>query len=413
MQASIAGMNAQATRLATVGDNITNATTVGYKRSESVFSSMVLPATGGSFNAGGVTSNVRYSISDQGSLSYTTSTTDLSVQGAGFFVVKDAADTAFLTRAGGFVPTSDGYLTNSAGYRLTGVPYVDGVAPIVPAGGYDTIEPINLKANGNDLMATPSTTGRLNGNLDADATVVASGTTPAQNIASSTYSHKTAMIAYDNLGRSFMMDIYYTKTADNTWEVAVFSNEDAGADGFPYSSGPITTTTLDFSPLNGKAINAPIIDIPIPGGATLQLDLFGTTQLADTFVINQGTVNGSAVAKVTDYQVSANGVLSAIYNNGEQKALYQLALAAVESPNNLSVISGTVYQRSDSSGQITLGNPNSLGLGSIFSGALENSNVDIANELSELIESQKMYTANSKVFQTSADLLETIANLKR
>jgi len=220
-------------------------------------------------------------------------------------------------------------------------------------------------------------------------------------------------MAYDNLGRSVILDVYYTKVSDNDWEVAVFDQSAASSGGFPYDGGALSTTTISFDPVTGKILNPPIMDVPVPGGKNLKLDLYGTTQKAYDFVIHQGSVDGSPVVKVADYQVDSNGVLSAVYTNGELRSLYQLALAAVESPNNLSVISGTVYQRSADSGNITLGNPNDLGLGAIVSGSLETSNVDIADELAGLIQSQKMYTANSKVFQTGADILETIANLKR
>ena len=118
MRTGVSGMNSQANRLSTVADNIANSSTTGYKRASTEFSSLVLPSTAGSYNSGGVTTTVVNAISKQGALQYTTSVTDLAIDGDGFFVVEDPSGTSFLTRAGAFVPDKDGYLVNTAGYRL-------------------------------------------------------------------------------------------------------------------------------------------------------------------------------------------------------------------------------------------------------------------------------------------------------
>lgn len=118
MRTGVSGMNAQANRLSAVADNIANASTVGYKRAETQFSSLVLPSTGGQYNSGSVLTNVRYGISDQGGIRSTSSTTDLAIDGNGYFVVQGADGSTFLTRAGSFVPDKNGNLVNSAGYYL-------------------------------------------------------------------------------------------------------------------------------------------------------------------------------------------------------------------------------------------------------------------------------------------------------
>ncbi len=116
MRTGVSGMNAQANRLSTVADNIANSGTTGYKRSGTEFSSLIIPTTGGSYTSGGVTTTVRHAISQQGDLKYTTSGSDLAINGDGFFVVQNASGTPFLTRAGSFVPDGEGRLVNAAGF---------------------------------------------------------------------------------------------------------------------------------------------------------------------------------------------------------------------------------------------------------------------------------------------------------
>lgn len=113
------------------------------------------------------------------------------------------------------------------------------------------------------------------------------------------------------------------------------------------------------------------------------------------------------------YSVSSDGMVYATYENGDMRAIAQIVLANVQSPDNLTLLSGNVYAASATSGAIVLGEAGTPGFGSVVSGALETSNVDLASELTEMIEAQRSYTANSKVFQTGADLMDVLINLKR
>lgn len=154
MRTGSSGMTAQASRLSTVADNIANASTTGYKGASTEFSSLLLPSTGGNYNSGAVESEVRYSISEQGALQYTSSSTDLAVNGDGFFVVQDASGQPFMTRAGSFQPNADGELVNAGGYKLLGYPYTESEpAPVV--NGFDGLKPVTVGTD--SLVATPST----------------------------------------------------------------------------------------------------------------------------------------------------------------------------------------------------------------------------------------------------------------
>jgi len=415
MKTAVSGMNAQANRLGTVGDNIANSSTTAYKKSSTAFSSLVLPSTAGSYNSGGVETNVKYSISEQGALEYTTSASDLAIQGNGFFVVQNSAGETFLTRSGDFTPNEQGFLVNSAGYTLLGYSYESGT-PTTVVNSYDGLIPINV--GGSELSAVASTAGKLSGNLNSAAEIIADDL-PSDNNADvdvdmdSTL--KTSLTSYDSLGNPVVYDFYFSKTADSQWELSVYNAADAskaGSGSFPYASGELANMTLEFNS-SGKLATidgAAELSLEVDG---IKFDLAGMTQLAAKSNISSGSVNGSAPSSISSVKIETDGTINAVYADGSAKSLYQIAMATVESPDNLEVSSGNVYRTTSSSGVVTLGFAGSSGFGGIVSGALETSNVDLANELTEMIEAQRSYSANSKVFQTGSDLMDVLINLVR
>ncbi|MCR9137906.1 MAG: flagellar hook protein FlgE [Alphaproteobacteria bacterium] len=412
MRTGVSGMNAQAARLGTVADNIANANTTGYKRSSTEFSSLILPNGGGNYNSGGVNTTVRYAISQEGALQFTTSTTDLAINGDGFFVVQDSSGVSFLSRAGSFVPDSDGNLVNAAGFTVMGYDYGDGL-PTPVVNGFDGLVPINVSQG--ELQATPSTVGVFKANLPSDAPIV-TGVLPSANTAASEHTSKSSLVVYDNLGQEVLLDFYYTKTAAETWEVSVFDRSVATAGtSFPYGSGPLSTTTLDFDATTGEltALSASDITVAVPNGQSLVIDLADMTQLAYEFNVGDANVDGNAPSKVESIEITTDGTVFAKYENGTLEPKYRIALADVQSPDQLLPLTGNVYAQNSESGVVTTGFAGSGNFGSVISGALESSNVDIAEELTSMIESQRSYTANSKVFQTGSDLMDVLVNLKR
>ena len=414
MQTGASGMNAQANRLSTVADNIANSSTPGYKKATTAFSSLILPSSAGSYNSGAVNTSVRYAISEPGPLQFTTSATDLAIDGQGFFIVQDTNGSQFLTRAGSFVPDGTGNLVNAAGFTLLGYDYESGEpAPVV--NGFDGLVPVNI-SSGN-LSATASTSGFFKANLDAGEAIVAPALLPSANAANAEYSHKSSLVVYDNLGKEVLLDFYYTKTAANTFEVAVYDRSTATpGTSFPYGTAALATETLVFDPLaNGVLTLASPKDISmaVPGGGALTIDLKDMTQLNYKFTVQDADVNGNAPSKVTDVEISADGIIYAKQENGDLDPLYRIALANVTSPDNLRPLAGNVYAQGVDSGVITTGFGGSGSFGTIISGAQEGSNVDLAGELTDMIASQRSYTANSKVFQTGSDLLDVLVNLKR
>lgn len=413
MRTGVSGMNAQANKLSAVSDNIANSDTTGYKDAEAEFSTLVIPSTNGNYASGSVNTIVRNSIDKQGDIKGTTSDTDLAIQGSGFFVVQDASGQPFLTRAGSFVPDAAGNLVNASGFTLLGYDYSNGT-PATTANGYAGLVPVNV--NQNDITAEPSTDGVFTSNLPSGATAVAAADLPSTNATGAAYTNKTSLVAYDNLGNEKLVDIYFTKTADNTWEVTAYDNSAASAGtGFPYSSGPLATTQLDFDGTTGKLTGASNTELTltVPNGQAMTIDMSDMSQLAADFDPSAAAVNGHAPSKMKGVTIGTDGTVSAQFDNGDIKPLYKIALADVSSPDNMETLPGNVFLPTQDSGNVQLGFASSGSLGKIQSGALESSTVDLGTELTEMISSQRSYTANSKVFQTGSDLLNILVNLQR
>ncbi len=412
MRTGVSGMAAQGSKLGAVSDNIANVNTVGYKRASTEFSSLISEGNHSEYNSGGVETTTRYAISDEGLIMGSTSKTDLAIRGNGFFVVTDAGGTPYMTRAGAFVKNGSQELVNSAGFYLMGYPIQNG-DPTVVANSLDGLERINLANVAYE--ANPTVSGTLKGVLDSNATVIAPGTLPSDNVAGSTYSSKASIVSYDNLGNKTFLDVYMAKTgtAPDTWQAVVFDQAGATAGGFPYAVGPLANVALAFGP-TGQLTTAPAnFTVAIPGGATATIDFSQVSQVATGETALELAVDGNPPSAVESVDIANDGTVYAVFENGARRATYRIPLATVPSPDQLTPQSGNVYSVNNMSGDVIVGFPESGSFGSIRSGALEQSNVDLATELTAMIESQRSYTANSKVFQTGSEILDVLVNLKR
>lgn len=412
MRTSVSGMAAQANRLATVADNIANVGTVGYKRSTIEFQTQVLDSNTGSYNSGSVQSSVRSSIDQQGALRTSTSPTDLAISGDGFFIVESAGGDQYLTRAGAFQVDNEGNLVNGAGNFLLGYDIRDtGLAPV--ANGFAGLSQINVGLA--ELRAVPTSEAQLLPNLPDSAPVTAAGNLPSANAVTSEYSGRSSLVGYDPLGNEVTVDVYFAKSGADTWDVAIYDRATATNGGFPYTGGTLTTGSITFDPLTGKVAGGGTTELNfnMPGGNPVVLDMTGITQLGTEYVVNAASTDGSAPTALERIEVDNDGIVYGIYQNSYAEPIYQLALATVPSTNNLRQLPGNTYTVTVNSGDVLVGLPASEGFGGIRSGALEESNVDMATELTIMIESQRSYTANSKVFQTGSDLMDVLINLKR
>lgn len=412
MRTGVSGMNAQTNRLSVVADNVANVNTTGYKSSSCEFSSLLLSDNNANYECGSVLTAVRHHVSEQGNFSGTTSLTDLAINGTGFFIVADPSGSPFLTRAGSFVANDQGALTNAAGFTLLGFPLSAGEPqPIINS--FSNLLPVNLE--NLPLIATASTKGNFETNLPAGAVAVDPASLPSLNGANASFTAKSSLIAYNSLGGEVKLDLYLSKTAPNSWEVAVFDGRDAAqSGGFPYATGPLATQALTFTDDGKLTPDADAaISFTIPGGADFTLDLGGTTQLAADYMVRSASVDGMPAGEPQSLEIARDGRVYGIYDHGTRVALYQIPLARVTSPDLLMPLAGNVYAPSTESGDVDIGFPQSAGLGSILSERLEQSTVDLAGELTEMIDAQRSYTANSKVFQTGSELMDVLVNLKR
>ncbi len=389
---SASGMSAQSAWLNAISDNIANVSTIGYKQASTEFSSLVLSSgLTADYQSGSVIVDPSVAIGGQGALNSTTSTTDLAIQGNGFFIVQGPNNQPVLTRAGSFVKDSTGTLVNAAGYTLLGYP--TGMSGI--ANGFSGLVPVNL--NSIALQATPTTTGKLYVNVPSNAAVVAAANLPSTNSATATPTAKTSLATYDNLGNQVTLDVYSTNEGGNVWDVAIFNAADApAAGGFPYANAALTTGTLTFDPTTGaiQAGTPTSFNVTIPNGSTMTLDMAQTTQLATSYTVLTASTNGNAPSQVAGVNIAKDGTVSVVYQNGASASVYSIPLATVPSPNRMTVISGNAFVPGMQSGAAQIANAAAGGLGTVQSSTLEASTVDLATELTNMIESQNNYQAD-------------------
>ncbi|MFS0850803.1 flagellar hook protein FlgE [Novosphingobium panipatense] len=444
LYAGVSGLNAQSSAMATVADNITNVNTVGYKGTSAQFQSLV---TGGSmtsnYSAGGVTATPKALISKQGMLQASSSLTDVGIDGAGFFVVRSSADSSgaiAYTRAGSFTTDSSGYLRNTAGFYLMGWP-LDEAGKYVNNGSLTSLQPIRPNALTGAAAATTSV--QLRANLDATAAPVASY--GAGDMASGKVLPQFArsVEVFDAQGGAHTLTFNFVKTDGNTWHAEITADpndlasfvdpqnigkeaaalqaaRDAGTpvtlrsgmvefngDGSLKTAGSDLFSALDLSWGNGA--EAPLIklDLGSPDGFA------GLTQFGSDSALLSSTVDGGMLGTVASVSISDNGIVSAVFDDGTSRPIYQLPLATFQNPDGLTRISGNAYIVSEQSGNVAINEPGLVGGGKISASMLETSNVDLAAEFSNMILFQRAYSASSKIITTVDDMLQEVGNLKR
>lgn len=382
LRTSVSGMNAQSHRIGAVSENIANVSTTGYKRQRAEFETICGSNSVAPYYTGGVATDLQCLNDEQGTIQLTGRPTDIAMRGQGFFVVSNAEGTPSLTRAGAFTPDAAGHLRNAAGYYLMGYDLGAGGAQV--SNGFTGLSRIDV--NQVALSAQASSSGFMIANVNADAAVGAVS--------------NTSLIAYDALGHKTQLDIAYAKTGANAWTATVTGG------------GSTVTAALTFDPATGKIASPTSLSIPVSGGNTVALDISKMTQYASPFAVSQASIDGHAPAQLDRVEIGKDGVVAAIYQDGTVVPRYKLPIANVVSPNNLTARDGDVWQESLGSGPIVLGEAQTGGRGAIVSGALEASTVDLGSELTTMIEAQRGYTANSKVFQAGSELLDVLMNLK-
>lgn len=428
LAAGVAGLNANATRLAAISDNIANSATYGYKRTRADFNSMVIQGGGGSrFSAGGVRASTQRLVDERGPLISTSNATDLAVSGRGMLpvttrVALNNANGEYplqLLTTGSFRPDAQGILTNETGLVLMGWPAnVDGTIPSYPRDTVAGLEPVRV--NVNQFAGDPTTRVRLGINLPATETVA--GADGADQELSIEY--------FGNMGTSETLSITFTPTvpgsgASNEWTMTI--RDSASGDAvvgeytLTFSDGRTDGGTLSgVTVVSGGAYDAATGEIALTvGGGDLTLsigkpgDPAGLTQLSDSFAPVAIEKNGSPVGNLTSVEVDPNGLVKAIYDIGFTRTIYQIPLVAVPNPNGLIALPNQTYQISPESGPFFLWDAGDGPTGEIVGFAREESATDVAAELTQLIQTQRAYSSNAKVIQTVDEMLQETTNIKR
>ena len=427
LYAGVSGLSAQANAIASVADNITNINTIGYKNVEAQFRTLVSDGRGNvPYVAAGVAATTRSLISREGVLQASSSVTDLGIAGAGFFVTRDGIGpnaTIAYTRAGSFAPDTQGYLKNAGGYFLQGW-QLDSLGNYVNNGNADQLIPINFSRLSGTAEATSKV--EMRANLDSTSPTF-TGAYTAGNMASGTISAQFSrpLDVTDAQGGSHAITLAFLKTGVNTWVGEIYATP---ASDVTAPSGLLASGTVRFNPDGSLdlANSSPALFGTITpnwtngagtGPITLGLGsnggIDGLTQFGSPSAVISSTVNGGLLGSVSSARVSESGVVSAVFDDGTSRAVFQLPLASFQNPNGLARLSGNAFIESDQSGSVAINSPGDLGAGTIASNTLEASTVDLAQEFTNMIRFQRAYSAASKIVTTVDEMLQEVSNLKR
>ena len=402
-QQGLSGLNAAARALDVIGNNVANANTVGFKGSEALFADVYansLAAAGGTGAGIGVSVAAIQPDFVQGNIRTTSNPLDLAINGNGFFRIEQNGAVSF-SRNGQFHLDKDGYIVNAAGARLTGYG-VDAAGTLLVA------NPGPLQVSAAQLQANPTTEAGIGLNLDAGEAIIA---LPFDINDPKTYNRATAITVYDSLGNSHALSTYYVKTAANTWSVY------GAMDG---TALPAVLGTLNFNPdgtLNTGTTTLPFsVSAALTNGATtpfaFTLDYGDATQYGSPFSVDALTQDGYAAGQLSGYAVGADGTILGRYSNGESRTLGQVMLASFANPQGLQPLGGNAWAETAASGQPLPGVPGSSHFGVLQSGAVEESNVDLTQELVDMITAQRTYQANAQTIKTQDQVLNTLVNLR-
>ncbi len=428
LNAGVTGLAVNATKLATISDNIANSETFGYKRSTTEFTNLVLEQGTGTYTAGGVRVATFKNVAQQGALISTNNSTDLSIAGRGMLPVtpitglnSTAGDRPLqLTTTGSFSPDENGFLRTLSGLFLLGWPAnADGSVTVPGRDSPAGLEPVNITRN--RFTAAPTSKIDLGVNLPASETLAgASGT-----------SFNLPVEYFDTLGRSQTLTIEFTPQvpatgASNTWTATIFDHAadptvpiasfDVTFDDAAVTGGSIATVTAgagaSYDPVTGLvgiAVASGPIDISI-GTAGSGGPL---TQLSSSFSPISVLKDGAPIGSLSGVEIDEQGFLEAIFDNGFRRTIYQIPVADVPNLNGLTSQSNQTFEISQSSGDVFFWDAGTGPVGTTLGFSLSESTTDIAQELTDLIQTQRAYSSNAKIIQTVDEMLQETTNLKR
>ena len=437
----LSGLNAASQDLSVTGNNIANASTVGFKKSRAEFVDVYAASYQGisrlASGNGVRTSQIQQQM-NEGNIEYTDNNLDLAISGKGFFTVSDNGAQKY-TRAGQFAPDDEGYVVNGRDQRLQ-------VFPPNGDGTFNTGQLTDLRLSTEEGPPKQTEESEIGLNLNADDDPIDAATYPDFVPTNpDTYNYSTSQTVYDSLGAQHEFTMYFRKTATNDWDVYTRMTDnvdDVGTnDGFaepdtnPYAADPDTVDgphSLTFNPdgsldqIDGAAPGPVDYSFNIDNGAfgntptggavagtmDFQVDFTQSTQYAKDSATNRLNQDGYASGLLTGINVNDDGVVQANYTNGDARDLGRVALSNFANPQGLQPDGDTAWVESPDSGEPLLGEPGTSNMGLIQSGAVEASNVDIAEELVNLITAQRNYQASSKTIQTQDTITQTLINMR-
>lgn len=438
LYSGVSGLNAQSRAMGMISDNVANVNTTAYKGAQAQFANMVTRSRGAStYSPGGVRAQSFYTVANQGLIQGSSSPTDAAISGAGFFVVTAQAGGAgeqLYTRAGSFNPDFQGDLRTSSGHYLQGWALNANEAIV----DVNTVETVNVRSiNG---LAAATTTVEVGANLDADQAAYA-GVYAAGDLAAYQASGGASGVAptftravqvYDSLGRAHDVTMAFLRDgAANTWAVEIVADA-ADIDTAIHPNGLLASGTVTFAgdgslqtaaltPLVSGVAGTPVeIEWVATGGADpsqIAFDLGtvggvdGLSQFASPTSVAFVTQNGAEVGELSEVAIDDEGYVIASFTNGENRRLYQLPIATFANPSGLDPRSGNVYAQTDASGEYNLRIAGEGGAGVVAPSALESANVDLAEEFTKMIVTQRAYSANAKVINTTDQMLDELMRI--
>ena len=399
----LSGLSAAAQDLDVIGNNIANSGTVGFKSGTATFADVYANSRVGlGVQVSGVTQNFGV-----GTITNTGNQFDMAIDGAsGMFRLEDPSGQVVYSRNGQFSPDADNYIVNAQGQRLTGY----------AAGGSSTdLVPIKVPSGNIPPAATTQMTTQTN--LDANAASIDAATTPFDPSVSSSYTSALPITVYDSLGNSHQLTQYFVKrgeTADtppqSQWDV--YYRLDGQALDAPADSSPFSMTFNGSGSMTSGAISN--LQVTQPGTANspaaqlaISVSYDGSTQFGGDFSPSF-TQNGYPTGEYASMSIGADGSIIASYTNGQTQSLGSLALASFANPQGLQSVGGNAWIETSASGQPILGRPGSNGLAAIKGQAVEESNVDMSQELVNMIIAQRTYQANAQTIKTQDQVMQTL-----
>lgn len=416
----VSGLNAAGGGMSVIADNIANAATIGFKSSRAEFQDILATSLKGIDGGDQIGSGTKLAtikpLFTQGGLQRTENVTDLAMNGGGFFVV-DAPFGKGVTRDGSFQFDKDGYLTTNDGYRVMGFK-ANEIGEITNAVD-------QVKLGGVVIPAKATSKVSVQMNLDSRALVKEFSLENPEK----TSNFNSSIVLYDNVGTARMVTVYFNKQENNKWQYhAVISGEDA-ADGDPnklyemakgqlvYSDKGILQEEIEQeNSFNFNKGAAPGQKITMDFGQSLKEGgngLDASTQFGSENAVSRHSQDGASAASLASLSFNDKGILTAVYNNGEIRDLFQIGVAKFENPEGLFKVGKNLFKETRRSGQGVVGKPREGGRGEVLSKSIEQSNVDIAQEFVNLMTAQRNFTANTRSVTTADQMLQDILNLKR